>query len=61
MLSSFHTIDFVNFIISISAPQIGVRKRFFFYFSTKTYVVDTQTNRLDMTVLLSIKTHVSRK
>ena len=28
-------------------------KIYFFYFSTKTYVVGTQKNRLDMTVLLS--------
>ena len=30
-----------------------VLKKFFFYFSTKTYVVGTQKNRLNETVLLS--------
>ena len=31
---------------------------YFSYFSTKTYVVGTQKNRLNETVLLSIKTYV---
>ena len=37
-----------------TSPQINVRtlKSFFFYFSTKTYVVGTQKNRLNETVLL---------
>ena len=30
----------------------------FLYFSFKTYVVDTQKNRLNETVLLALKTHV---
>ena len=33
-------------------------KIIFFYFSTKTYVMGTQKNRLNETVLLSTKTHV---
>ena len=37
-----------------SGPQIRVHnKKLFSYFSTKTYVVGTQKNRLDETVLLS--------
>ena len=34
-------------------PQIRMRNRFFSYFLRKTYVVGTQKNRLDETVLLS--------
>ena len=34
--------------------QLRVRtKKLFYYFSTKTYVVDTQKNRLNETVILS--------
>ena len=43
-----------------SGSQIRVCKRFFSsYFSTKTYVVGTQKNRLNETVLLSIQVLLS--
>ena len=35
-----------------------VMKEYFFYFSIKTYVVGTQKNRLNETILLSTKTYV---
>ena len=37
---------------------LGRSPDYFSYFSTKTYVVGTQKNRLNETVLLSTKTHV---
>ena len=37
----------------ISPPGKSVTENYDFYFSTKTYVVGTQKNRLDETVLLS--------
>ena len=37
----------------MSGPQIRVTENYFSYFSTKTYVVDTQKNSLNETVLLS--------
>ena len=37
----------------------SIKKRIFFsYFSTKTYVIGTQKNRLNEAVLLSTKSHV---
>ena len=38
--------------LSFTGPQIRVTE-FFFYFSSKTYVVGTQKNRLNERVLLS--------
>ena len=43
-------------IIAITGPQIKVcNRKLFSYFSTKTYVVGTQKNPLNETVLLSTK------
>ena len=39
---------------NFQAPRC-VTENYFSYFSTKTYVVGTQKNRLDQTVLLSTK------
>ena len=48
--------------IHFTGPQIRVRnENYFSYFSTKTYVVDTQKNRFDETVLLSIRTVSMRR
>ena len=49
-------------VIAVGKPVFGAdrtlvksayRKKYFSYFSTKTYVVGTQKNRLNETVLLS--------
>ena len=51
--------SYPNGNISMGGPQIRVRNwKLFSYFSTKTYVVGTQKNRLDETVLLSTQKHV---
>ena len=42
-----------NRITTHKIPQLTVIENCFSYFSTKTYVVGTQKNRLDETVLLS--------
>ena len=46
--------------VKVHAPQIRVEiwKIFFSYFSTKTYVVGTQKNRLNETVLFSTQNNV---
>ena len=42
----------------VQAPRYEcVTENYFFYFSTKTYVVVTQKNRLDETVLLNTQKH----
>ena len=49
----------VNLIGLETGPRIEcVTENYFCYFSTKTYVVGTQKNRLDKTVCLSTKTYV---
>ena len=56
---AFFVVDFFShFFTSSIGLQIRVRivKLFFFYFSSKTYVVGTQKNRLIETVLLSTQT-----
>ena len=42
-----------TFSESVVRPPECVTENYFSYFSTKTYVVDTQKNRLDEMVLLS--------
>ena len=46
-------------LIVVSGLQIRVRNwKLFSYFSTKTYVVGTQNNHLNETVLWAPKTHI---
>ena len=55
-LIGFTDMAFVLVIVVGPCPLIKVRtENYFPYFSTKTYVLGTQKNRLDETVLLSIK------
>ena len=57
---------FISAILDLTCPLLYtqasrkecVLETYFLYFSSKTYVVGTQKNRLNETVLLSTKTHV---
>ena len=46
---TLNSISFIRFYQVHSGPQIRVHNGFFFYFSTKTYVMGTQKNRLNET------------
>ena len=47
-------LEHLKFVCQITGPQLRVRTgKIIYYFSTKTYVLGTQKNRLIETVLLS--------
>ena len=46
--------------VYLSSPDKSVYWNYFLYFSSKIYVVDTQKNRLNETVLLSTPKHMSK-
>ena len=49
----YFSLQQANVIVYMPLDKSVQLKNFFFYFSTKTYVVGTQKNRLNETVLLS--------